>query len=349
MRRSILALMDSEPGYAVRFMEYVNRKRFTHFDVHAFTEKEALRLYMAEHRVEVLLIAEQDFGEEDEWPVSRVVLLAAGKKEGSLRYPAVCKYQSAVEVMREVGRICGRPSSEEELSEETPRFLKMPARVIGVFSPVGRCRKTSFSLAASVLLAASRPTLYLNLEACAGLSVLLGAAREATLADLIFYIREGDRNLGERIPPLVRQEGALAILPPPADSRELYTVSEKEWRVLFEGLRRDSSYEYVVADLGDVPFCCPGILDECDLIYMPEVQDRMGAAKLAEYTGRLVGRSEESDTAERIRRISLTDADGPDPFARAEGSAGAYLESLAYGEFGRIVRDILKRDGMPGN
>ena len=46
---------------------------------------------------------------------------------------------------------------------------------------------------------------------------------------------------------------------------------------------------------------------------------------------------------------NLTDADGPDPFARAEGSAGAYLESLAYGEFGRIVRDILKRDGMPGS
>ncbi len=346
MRKNILALLDSEPGYAVRFMEYVNRKRFVPFDVHAFTEKEPLRLYMEGHQVEVLLISEKDYEASDkEWPAESVILLTDEPRPDG-RPPSVGKYQSAVDVMRGVMRLSGvLPSEEPVFSGLSSRIVKMPARVVGVFSPVGRCLKTTFSLTMGMILARSRPTLCLNLESCSGLAGRLHASWESSLADLIFYIREGEQDLGGRILPLIQNVGDLALLPPVTDGRELYSVRREEWHALFAGIRNQSAYEYVVADLGDVPMSCPEILDECDFIYMPVAEDSQAKEKLKEYEGRLLPGADESDILERIRKISpaglMRNFDG-----HGTGNDAEWLQSLPYGPVGQMARELLEKESL---
>ena len=61
------------------------------------------------------------------------------------------------------------------------------AKVLGVYSPVGRCLKTSFALTMGKLLAQEERVLYLNLEEFSGLSVLMKEEYKSDLSDLLYF------------------------------------------------------------------------------------------------------------------------------------------------------------------
>ena len=68
------------------------------------------------------------------------------------------------------------------------------AKVLGVYSPVGRCLKTSFALTIGKLLAQEERVLYLNLEEFSGLSVLMKEEYKSDLSDLLYFYNGGSYN-----------------------------------------------------------------------------------------------------------------------------------------------------------
>ena len=171
--------------------------------------------------------------------------------------------------------------AEEGDGRGSGAILKPPTRITGIFSPVARCMKTSFALAIGQCLARTKAVLYLNFEAPSGLNVLLGDSWERDISDVIYYIRRGERNIAPRLLPLVREIGTLGFVPPSPSPAEIYSVTADEWHQLFLSLRRDSAYESLVLDRGELPLVCPEILEECDIIYMPVLDDPFARAKIA--------------------------------------------------------------------
>ena len=335
MRKQILALMDSEESYAVHFMEHVNRKKTTPFEVHAFTEMEKLQEYAGTHRIEILLISEHDLQENNPVPAAQTVVLTEGADSGGL-YPNVCKYQASSAIMREVMEVYGRQTPEEG-TEAKGSVLKPPMKIIGVFSPVGRCMKTSFALALGQCLARTKATLYMNFEASGGLRHLLRCEWERDISDVIYYIRRGDRNITARLLPLIREIGSLGFVPPSSSPAEICAVTAEEWALLFSGLRRDSSYEVLILDLGDLPLMNPDILEECDLIYMPVSDDEIARAKLADFR-ELLQRTDE-ELVSRVIPLKI----------RAEkytaGGKG-WAERLPFGPVGKFAEERILKDRL---
>ena len=334
MRRQILAVMDSEESYAIRFMEHVNRKKTTPFEVHAFTDKEKLREYAANHRVEILLISEHDLEEGCSYPAGQIVVLSDRSDQGGL-YPNVCKYQASSAVMREVMEMYGRQAEDSESTAGA--VIKPPMKIIGIFSPVGRCGKTAFALSLGQCLAKSKAALYFNFETDSGLRPLLRGTWDRDISDLIYYMRRGDRSLAVRLLPLIRELGSLGIVPPCPSPAELYGVETEEWHRLFESLRRDSSYEALILDLGELPLFNPEILDECDLIYMPVKNDETARAKISQFEEEL--RYRDLDLHPRTRYLQI-------PQVKLPASQGRWLERLAYGPVGHYAEGCISRDGL---
>ena len=158
--KHILAVYDVDPVYAARFAEVVNQKEKIPFEVVAFSSIERLRAFAAEHPVKLLLLGEHVPAEEKESiRVEKVILLSDnGGKAVSPSVPCVYKYQSSDAIVRDVMTWYGE--SPGELPEVSGRGL---AKVLGVYSPVGRCLKTSFALTMGKLLAQEELVLYLNL------------------------------------------------------------------------------------------------------------------------------------------------------------------------------------------
>lgn len=334
MRKQILALMDSEEFYAVRFMEHVNRKKTTPFEVHAFTDKEKLQEYVTSHRVEILLISEHDLEEGCTYPAGQIVVLSERSDQNGL-YPNVCKYQASSAVMREVMDVYGR--SIEDKGSPGCAVIKPPMKILGVFSPVGRCGKTTFALALGQCLAKSKAALYFNFETDSGLRQLMRGTWDRDISDLIYYIRRGDRNLTVRLLPLIRELDSLGIVPPCPSPTELYEVQTEEWHCLFESLRRDSSYEVLILDLGELPLFNPEILDECDLIYTPVKNDETARAKISQFEDEL--RSRDLDMSSRIRYLQI-------PQMKKPASSGRGMERLSFGPIGQYAEEWMSRDGL---
>ena len=116
---------------------------------------------------------------------------------------------------------------EKALNPVTFPVLKKTMEIIGVYSPLGRCLKTSFALALGQILAKDKAVLYLNLEEYSGFEELLGKKFPTNLSDLFYYVRQGNENLIHRMNGMIQTVNNLDFIPPvrmPSDIRTLYLL-----------------------------------------------------------------------------------------------------------------------------
>ena len=184
-----MAVYDVDPFYADRFADFVNQKEKVPFTVMAFTTLERLKNYAMEHEIELLLINSTVPKEEiDRLGAARVVTLADGETvpvDG--QYPSVYKYQATDNIMREVMACYCVGAIQPALTA-----IGNVGDIIGVYSPVNRCLKTSFALTAGQLLSRKSRVLYVNLEDCSGLEKLFGEEHKADLSDLLYFYGQGN-------------------------------------------------------------------------------------------------------------------------------------------------------------
>lgn len=172
MKKQIFAVCDLEAEYARNFMEYLNQKNNLPFEVQAFTSVESLAAYAGETHVELLLISSDAMCREvQELNIGKVVILTEGTRPEELdAYDEVYKYQSSAEILREVMACYG----EEKImvSMQNP-VLRKKTEILGVYSPLGRCLKTSFAWTLGQILSEEQTVLYLNMEEYSGFEELM--------------------------------------------------------------------------------------------------------------------------------------------------------------------------------
>ncbi len=331
MAKRVMAVYDVDQLYAERFAEFVNRKEQVPFSVMAFTALERLKTYAADHEIELLLINASVTREEiDKLGAVRVVRLADGEVIPlEEQYPSVYKYQAADSIMREVmDCYCTEPAE--------PGFTMVSkiSRVIGVYSPVNRCLKTSFALTMGQLLARDSKVLYLNLEDCSGLGRLIGEEYKSGLSDLLYYYsQEGFSWV--RLGSVIYTWGDLDYVPPVRYPEDLSQVTAQTMAGLVGRIARESAYEVIILDLGQFGKKASEVLEICDVVYMPVKDDCLSAAKVEEFEEYLVSSGHES-LKNRIQKLKL-------PYHCSFGRRDNYLEQLLWGELGDYTRQLLRK------
>ncbi len=328
--RRILAVYDEDPVYAARFADVVNGKEKIPFEAVAFSSVEKLDRFAGKYPVELLLLGEgAENGEAERITATQRVILTGTKKvpqEG--KYPCVYKFQSVDAILREIMAFCG---------EQTEACVEISAgkaaKVIGVFSPLGRCRKTSLAIVLGKLMAQDCRTLYLNLEANSGLSFLTGTEYHRGMSDLLYYWKMGNYN-GMRLSSAVYSMGELDYVPPVRYPEDLEQAGAESLAALIETIAKENDYEILVIDAGDFRSAVLPVLAICSVVYMPVLEDRVSAAKLQEFEMYLT-KTDNEVLMEKIKRLKL-----PEPV----GFMGKdnYIDQLLWGELGDYVRQFLR-------
>lgn len=330
----IMAVYDVDQDYAQRFAEVVNQKEKAPFTVVPFTSLELLREFAKKHMIELLLISASVPREEMAGiGAGSVVTLSDGELVplSEEDYPTVYKYQSADSVVREVmARYCDQPA------EEMLVVLGHRAKVFGVYSPVGRCLKTSLALLLGQQLAREGKTVYIGFEEFSGLQRIMGGEHKCDLSDVLYFLRQGSMNV-VRLRSLVYTWKDMDYIAPVRYPEDMEQMSGDEAAQLLEKLASEFGYAYVVVDVGRPGRNLVPILECCDVIYMPVREDPVSAAKLEEFDDYLeaVGRRK---LAERVQRVRL-------PYRGGLQRGGGYMEQILWGELGDYVRRLLK--GVP--
>lgn len=333
MTNRIMAVYDVDPFYADRFADFVNQKEKVPFAVLAFTSLERLEKYAGEHEIELLLINGSVPKEViDRMGVGQVVMLADGDTvsvEG--QYPSIYKYQATDCIMREV-MACYCSGSVKE------SFAALGGRgdVIGIYSPVNRCLKTSFALTAGQLLSRESKVLCVNLEDCSGFGMLFKESYQTDLSDLLYFYRQGGYSW-VRLSSVIYSWGDLDYIPPVRYPEDLCQVTAEEMADLLVRISRESPYDTVIVDLGQFGKKAASVLEVCGTVFMPVKDDCLSAAKVGEFEDYLACSGHE-ELRSRIQKIKL-------PYHSSFGRRENYLEQLLWGELGDYTRQLLKGRG----
>lgn len=275
----VLAVCDSETEYAYQLVDYFSNKKGFPFQVQMFSSENNLKEYTKNHPLLAALVAEKDFSEDIEAvDVEYIIILGedCGKETKDLK--VIDKYQSCEQIIKELldwlleKGILGRTAVNS-------KELKM----IGVYSPVGRCLKTSFSFVLGQLLSKKHKVLYVNMESCSGLGRLLQKEFQTDMSELIYYLQNSREKFIYRMGSMTERAGTLDILPPFDSFLDFVSVSAEEWIQLFQEIERGSDYEYLILDLSDAVQGLFDILRLCNVVYTLSREDGFSKAKIVQY------------------------------------------------------------------
>lgn len=329
--KKVMAVYDTDPLYAERLSDYVNRKNKGIFEAQAFTSKDKLGEYAKDHRIDVLLTGEQTDSEGiSEIPSGQKIFLSEDQTSLGENRQEIYKYQSGDDIIREVmTAYCETASAAEVL----PGLMRRGKRVVGIYSPVNRCGKTSLALAIGQLLAKDEKVLFITLDSFAGFTGLVNECWKRDLSDLIYYHRQGRYNV-LRLNSMVYYFGEMAWLPPLRFPEDINQITSQEMAGLISRILEESDYETIVLDIGEygremIPF-----LEICQVVYMPMKEDAFSRAKLDEFDTYLddLGKSR---LKEKFYKIHV-------PMVTGIKRMEHFPQELLWGDMGDFVRSMLK-------
>lgn len=330
MKKRIMAVYDVDPFFADRFAETANQKGQVPFTVIAFSSLERLEKFSMEQDIELLLMDVRMKEAAEKIKAEQVVFLSDGEAEEGDKEKEdsyVYKYQSTANIVREVmSCYCAQPILP-------PVAVGNKSLLLGVYSPVNRCLKTSFSLILGQLLAKESKVLYLNLEDCSGFRRLMGQEGPGDFSDVLYYYSQGGCSWA-RLKSLVYHWDELDYILPARYPEDLCSISAEQMADLLTQIAREGIYEIMIVDLGQFGKMAVHILEVCDGIYMPIKQDWFSLAKVEEYED-YVKASGHENLLEKTQKLKL-------PYHSSFAGRKNYLEQLLWGELGDFVRQLLK-------
>lgn len=325
----VLAVCDSEAGYAYGLVDYLSTKKGFPFEVHVFTSSKKLREFAAKHPLSIALVAQKDYEDRlEELPIDRIILLGEERESLEAGRKTIWKYQSCEKMVKELLNwiagegIIGRPVSGGK-----------QMKLIGIYSPVGKCLKTSFSFVLGQLLSKKHKVLYINLECYCGLGKLLKKEFTTDMSQLIYYLQNTPDNFGYRLGSMVERVGGLDILPPFNSFLDFVSVTGEEWIQLFKEVERGSDYEYVILDLSDAVQNLFDVLRLCDIIYTLSREDGFALAKIEQYR-EVLEKSSYEDIWKKTRQCTF-------PFIKDLPTG---LLQLTYTELAGYARERIEED-----
>ncbi len=287
MHSGIIAVWDSDREYAEKLCNYLRKQGGLGPSAVSFSDKDRLRQAI-EHRQVAVTIAGGDAREEAWLHSSPLVFLTEERRDleednhgDQGTFTCVYKYQPADRIVQAVSRVSCRDAADRR-ALSGKQTVGSPARIRGVYSPLGGCLKTSFGLVMGCLLAERKRCLFLSLEAHAGFRTLFGRQYPIDLADLFAVIRRGE-DPAEGLADALQPFGKLHYIPPviwPVDIREAEFSELKE---LLHCLAVSGRFDEIVVDVGRDLARPERVLALCDEIYRLEKEDVFSQAKLSEY------------------------------------------------------------------
>lgn len=328
--KKILAVYDRDEQYGKRLSEYLNRKESIPFSMVFFTNEEALVQYAKQYTIDMLLLQESSMNRAiQELSIPRIAYLteAQGHIAGGKEH-FVYKFQSSDHVIREL------MACYETMDMQVMQAIASlrPVNIVGIYSPVARCLKTSFALTLGQVLSKNQLVLYINFEEFSGLESLFGKVFSADLADAVFYFSQGQ--IKRQIGSIVENWHNMDYIPPVRYPEDFADVTAAMMADMIKEIAAVCHYDVILLDFGSSIRFASALLCHCQRIYMPILEDPVSSGKLEAFESWMKMKNQ-TEVLAKITRLKL-------PFHRGFGNGEMYLEQLLWGELGDYVRTLVK-------
>ena len=281
MEVKILAICDTQKQYAIRLMEAFSEKKNFGFQIHAFSDVKELQQFAERVEIEILLITGSYMNRAlENLKIGKIFLLSDGSiSEGFSEYESIYKYQSADGIMKEI------LGSYAEYAKPLYGMYsgKKEFEVYGVYSPVGRCGKSSLAECLAKKFGKQKRTLLLDLQSFSAGKEQLEEEELWDLEDMIYFLRQGKTTFLYKLGSIVRSKMTFDYILPMKKPSDLQSVALAEWTELLEKLASDSDYRVVIIDFGQTVCGLFQLLSQCTKVYVPVLSDAVSRNKMENF------------------------------------------------------------------
>lgn len=293
MREKICCFLDNDEQYVIMLTEYINSHHALMYRAMAFTSGQALLEAMDGYDIELMVIADDLAGEPfmENVKYKSLIILSDNADNG-----CVDRYQPADDIIRDL--IAHMSGYETIPRRETDKTV-----MVSIYSPATKCFKTTSAIAAALVCGRKGHTLFVSLEQFSGLGNIFRNDRGG-LSEAIYNYRAGGNNAYGKILSCTSSMPGFDYLAPVNCADDIADTDDSEITKMFAMLSEKGNYKYIVADVGCV-FNKPWkLLENSDVILVPEPLDYMGGRKLADFEKYLM-MSGRNGVADRLVKVKM--------------------------------------------
>ncbi|MDO4938889.1 MAG: hypothetical protein Q4E54_02895 [Lachnospiraceae bacterium] len=324
--RRIIAIVDPDNEYAGRLAHYINNHENGGFKAVIFSDTEKFLSGCADFDTRILLIDENEYPRLHEGGSYGVVICLSEDSYSTADVPSVSKYSGADLIIHFM---------MGEYAEHAPsnlnHVLKNPSHTIAVYSPASRCGKTTFALTVAQLLGQRGKCLLIVLDEYAGVFRHIARETMSDLSDVIYSFRQG-RYSWAKLAQSVYRFGNTDYIAPVRYPEDLTAMTSVQMIELVNRIKIESGYAYIILDMGSYGKHAAELLEICDEIYMPILDDALSGCKIREFREALE-QSGRTDILARIYEVKLPheerlDTENPKEEEYSYGSLAEYTRTL---------------------
>ena len=242
MESKNLVICDPETKFASAFAQYLTRQKELAVRVRTCSDLSYVLAIQEKEKIDFLFISSEYPEDSRKQVKAGMVFVIAPEREVALenREVPIYKYQPGDQILAEMIRQCSMSGDEKQI------FLKITGkkncRVIAVYSPVRRIGKTTYAIRLGRKLAKEANVLYLGMETYGGEGGHFPEGTQ-TLADVLYYARQEQSNIGTVLTTIVRHSENLDYIVPMPVSEDIKEIDSEEWIRLIQKIIEQSIKE----------------------------------------------------------------------------------------------------------
>lgn len=243
-------------------------------------------------------------------------------------------------------RMIRENSFYEVNTEKDIRIHERNTRVIGIYSPINRCGKTSLAVLFSEILARRGNSLMICMDHHNGIL----ADEELNIAELIYYLSREQHlvSRGEHFydfsqyDRFVKKWEQISYIAASSSVENMMQIPTEPFCELIHLLQKTNKYQYIVLDLSEGIESLYKVLNQCDVIFMPVLNDCISKSKIQQFEQQ-ISSVMERDAWEslkcRIYKIQL-------PETMETDDVENYYRELIWSDLGNFAGQILEQYGI---
>lgn len=304
------------------------------YELMVFSSLQSIKDYFASREAHVLITNDDRVIElSRDWNVTKIIKLSEERildgLEQSMEFHPIFKYQSTELIVKEMLAYC----EQNYYACQCNAYNALQGKIIAVYSPIGRCGKTLFSLALAESLAQKGRVLYINLEEYTGINGVLDMTAGVGLSEIMYLYRRASNSIGQRIRDIVVNKYSFDYIPPVSCPDDVVDVLAEEWSTFLEYIAGSMGYDYIVVDLGNLVSKPWNMFGCFDVIFMPELSTSVAQGKIHDFYNNLCNMGRQS-LEEKIVRIEI-------PYDQMLDEDVITMEKIQWSIVGNFARKVV--------
>ena len=280
MAKINIVIADSDELYLNHLTNYLIEHMNT-FEVCSFTTKESLIKYVGDktNKIDIIAFTEDLMDGTISMANAPAKILLSDGSYTDLEFESVNKFQKAEKFINDILMIY----AEKTGRVESVSLGDKDTKIVGFYSPVGGCGKTTLAVATAYALGCQgKRVFYLNAEKINSTYAVLNEGNTGSISDLYLTVKTKGANIGLRIiaNKFTDVNTNISYINPAESSLEINELTLEEYKKMLKEFDQLGEFDVVIVDF-DTEFNGDKIelLNCMDRIIVPFTSDSLSLAK----------------------------------------------------------------------